>query len=875
MDRQESSKLNNYGVAAARPLINIVFSWSLEDVLNAHLYRNQVTKIPDTFSTVTSYMKSFIPSLVEETHADLLSSMMNLSQAPTLEILTVKTSKNHGPPKDLFYDVTCVGTYVPQVGDLIALTDIKPKCVDHLNGPRISYLIAYVHQSRDSNLSILSSKHIHTGRYTHIKSKTDTLFAVYLLNMTTTVRVWKALNSKGANTSLTKNLLQPQANSSQGRNSCSICFDNEKCYLSATFHAMCSDLNDSQKAAVLNCISLSKCNHRNTIKLIWGPPGTGKTKTVGMSLFAMVKLKCRTLTCAPTNIAVLEVTARVLRLVNQSLDYGKYGLGDIILFGNEQRMKIDDHDDLVDVFLDYRTKILAECFAPLSGWKHRLASMIDLLEDPKEKYAAYLREKRRRNNEDEEGDNTWMTMLKGVIMSLINGRNSTCDDDNDLMTFEEFVKEQFDSIGECLKICMVNLYTHLPTSCMSIKVVKDMITALDLLNSCKYLFDEVGFSNERMQLVCILRSLRAFSVPILTDEKEIGNFCLENACLICCTVSSSSKLYTKGMKPVEILMVDEAAQLKECESLIPLQLPGLRHAILIGDQRQLPAMVKSKISEKAVFGRSLFERLVQLGHEKLLLNVQYRMHPWISLFPNREFYNHRLLDGSNVNKKSYDKCFLSGKMYGCYSFINIANGKEEFDRGSSQKNMAEVAVVYEIVASLHREFTCTKKKVSVGVISPYKAQVDAIQARVRKYSANSGTSDFALSVRSVDGFQGGEEDVIIISTVRCNENGSVGFLSNRQRANVMLTRARYCLWILGNEPTLVKSGSIWKKVIVDAKKRKCFYNAGEDKDLSQALALALVDSSSFREVDPAEFLSKPLSSLSLTGEPQTPSSSYR
>ncbi|CAN6583043.1 unnamed protein product [Malus baccata var. baccata] len=661
MDRQmESNKLNNYGVAAARPLINIVFSWSHEDV----------TKFPETFSTVTSYMKSFIPSLVEETHADLLSSMMNLSQAPTLEILTVKTSKNHGPPKESFYDVTCVGTYVPQVGDLIALTDIKPKCVDHLNGPIISYLIAYVHQSRDSNLSALSSKNIDTGRYTHIKSKTDTLFAVHLMNMTTTVHVWKALNSKGANTSLTKNLLQPQANSSQGRNSCSICFDNEKCYLSATFRAMCSDLNDSQKAAVLNCISLSKCNHRNTIKLIWGPPGTGKTKT--------------------------------------SLDYGKFGLGDIILFGNEERMKIHDHDDLVDVFLDYRTKILAECFAPLRS---------------KGKYVLYLREKRRIYNEGEEGDNTWTTMLKGVIMSLINGRNSTNDDDNDLMTFEEFVDDKFDSIGECLKICMVNLYTHLPTSCMSIEVVKDMITALDLLNSCKYLFDEVGFSNERMQLV-------------VKDCKEIGNFCLENACLICCTVSSTSKLYTKGMKPVEILMVDEAAQLKECESLIPLQLPGLRHAILIGDERQLPAMVKSKISEKAVFGRSLFERLVQLG---------------------------------------------------CYSFINIANGKEEFDRGSSQKNMAEVAVVYEIVASLYREFTCTKKKVSVGVISPYKAQVDAIQAR---------------------------------------------------------------------------SESIWKKVIVDAKKRKCLYNAR--MDLSQALVAALVDSSSYREVDPAEFLSKPLSSLSPT-----------
>ena len=90
------------------------------------------------------------------------------------------------------------------------------------------------------------------------------------------------------------------------------------------------------------------------------------------------------------------------------------------------------------------------------------------------------------------------------------------------------------------------------------------------------------------------------------------------------------------------------------------------------------------------------------------------------------------------------------------------------------------------------EYTRTKKKVSVGVISPYKTQVNAIQERVREYSTGSiAGTDFSLSVRSVDGFQGGEEDVIIISTVRSNGNGSIGFLSNCQRANVVLTRARY------------------------------------------------------------------------------------
>ena len=88
------------------------------------------------------------------------------------------------------------------------------------------------------------------------------------------------------------------------------------------------------------------------------------------------------------------------------------------------------------------------------------------------------------------------------------------------------------------------------------------------------------------------------------------------------------------------------------------------------------------------------------------------------------------------------------------------------------------------------EVQCSKKRVRVGVISPYKAQVHAIiEALGGKYSSDA-KSDFSVSIRSVDGFQGGEEDVIIISTVRSNGTGYVGFLSNFQRANVAITRAR-------------------------------------------------------------------------------------
>ncbi|OAY72239.1 Helicase SEN1, partial [Ananas comosus] len=107
------------------------------------------------------------------------------------------------------------------------------------------------------------------------------------------------------------------------------------------------------------------------------------------------------------------------------------------------------------------------------------------------------------------------------------------------------------------------------------------------------------------------------------------------------------------------------------------------------------------------------------------------------------------------------------------------------------------------------------RKLGVGVISPYTAQVKAIQEKLgRMYEMYDG---FSVKVKSVDGFQGGEEDVIIISTVR------------------------HCLWVLGNGPTLTKSESIWQKLVDDAKNRGCFFNANEDKDLADAVIKAFVE----------------------------------
>ena len=98
----------------------------------------------------------------------------------------------------------------------------------------------------------------------------------------------------------------------------------------------------------------------------------------------------------------------------------------------------------------------------------------------------------------------------------------------------------------------------------------------------------------------------------------------------------------------------------------------------------------------------MFERLVSLGHRKHLLNLQYRMHPSISLFPNQEFYYNQISDAPNVKERSYKRCFLQGDMYGSYSFINVAYGKEEQSNSLSTRNMVEVVAVSEIVAKLFK-----------------------------------------------------------------------------------------------------------------------------------------------------------------------------
>ena len=396
-------------------------------------------------------------------------------------------------------------------------------------------------------------------------------------------------------------------------------------------------LNKSQEDAVLSCINAGECCHQNTVKLIWGPPGTGKTKTVGFLLCALFQMKCRTLTCAPTNIAVVEVAARVRRSLVEIVGFETYGVGDIVLFGNQERMKIDERNDVLDVFLDYRVEILQQCF---SDWSNNLTSMINLLENPEELHSFYLLENLLLQNDKEENtdepekeiksckdkklkdkkkrnrtkkkNSAWSKEKEAEVEDDHYKKSENSEEKSDSLTLEEFVLERFKSINEKLKFCITSLYTHLPTSCLPLKLVKNMIRALDLLKSLEALLFSVNvineglnhilqeseneFNNTRRECVNTLRTLpHEFPGQNFSNGMSIRKFCLSNACLLFCTASGAIRLHIKNMAKLQCVVIDEAAQLKECESAIPLQLKGLHHAVLVGDERQLSAMVNSQV----------------------------------------------------------------------------------------------------------------------------------------------------------------------------------------------------------------------------------------------------------------------------------------
>ncbi|KAI6223741.1 Regulator of nonsense transcripts 1 [Aphelenchoides fujianensis] len=264
------------------------------------------------------------------------------------------------------------------------------------------------------------------------------------------------------------------------------------------------------------------------------------------------------------------------------------------------------------------------------------------------------------------------------------------------------------------------------------------------------------------------------------------------------------------------VLIDESTQAAEPEIIVPV-LKGARQLVLVGDhcQVKLGPVVMSKQASAAGFAKSLVERLIMLGNRPFRLQVQYRMHPALSVFPSNVFYEGSLQNGTNACLHDIDWRFPTPDKPMMFWHCN---GQEEISpSGTSFLNRAEATAVEKITT---RFLKAGVRPEQIGIITPYEGQ----RAFLVQYMQLQGTLHSklyaAVEVANVDAFQGREKDLIIVTCVRSNSAGGIGFLNDPRRLNVALTRAKYGLILIGNAHILARQ-TLWHSLISMMRDRGC------------------------------------------------------
>ena len=292
-------------------------------------------------------------------------------------------------------------------------------------------------------------------------------------------------------------------------------------------------------------------------------------------------------------------------------------------------------------------------------------------------------------------------------------------------------------------------------------------------------------------------------------EVRIHNELFSEARVIACTLVGSSNRLLDGQK-FGTLFIDEAAQALEAACWIPIR--RVSRVIFAGDHCQLPPTIKSYEALKGGLGKTLMERIVENKPEVVtLLKMQYRMNEEIMRFSSDWFYNNQVESAPDVKFRSILDLDIPMTWVDTSQFVFPEDSgisfKEEFvgeSFGRINKAEAELTMLalQQYFEKIGKE-RILQERIDVGVISPYRAQVQYLRRQLKAREFFKPYREL-ISVNTVDGFQGQERDIILISLVRANDEGQIGFLRDLRRMNVAITRARMKLIILGDASTLTR-----------------------------------------------------------------------
>ena len=567
-----------------------------------------------------------------------------------------------------------------------------------------------------------------------------------------------------------------------------------------------SNLNVGQLQAIDEVL-----NSKENINLIQGPPGTGKSHTLVALLKILLKEQksddnTKILICTPSNKVLDDIIRKVAKEIPM-YNYFDYNENFKIIESGQEPIKMLRLGSLKDsedsTALNINIERLVNVYGKISNASGGSSKITSKMETMKSQMDFIYRELARidRNNVDNFNERTYINRLKAIKFKLEKLSKEKVELENAIFSHQSELNK------------LKNIKTDLKIEEKKLKANEEVYEydeeIIELLRGTR--FDLVKDTITLESIAKMKYNLIEKHIHMLERTKNMNVFSsrvdfIKDARVIFSTLNStgSPEFYNPPLE-VSHCIVDEATQ-----STMPELLVALKHLegklVLIGDHKQLPATTFHKKSREWNYNRSFFELLVKRQYHINVLNQQFRMKPSLAKFSSLKFYNKKLTHADSVKCDTYIpnecKTFLSSFMnQKPLSFLDVI-GKSVF-LNKSYYNIQEVRVVMYLLRQI-------PKRLNVGVIAPYSQQVNKINERLMgKFR------DRNIEVNSIDGFQGKEKDIIIISCVKSSNNDKIiglGFLEDERRLNVAITRAKYAVIVVGNSQTLCTNDT-WSEFI--------------------------------------------------------------
>ena len=329
----------------------------------------------------------------------------------------------------------------------------------------------------------------------------------------------------------------------------------------------------------------------------------------------------------------------------------------------------------------------------------------------------------------------------------------------------------------------------------------------------------------------------------ISESNELEEFYIKNASIIVGTcIGVISDPYVRDTT-FDYVIVDEAAKATLPEIMVPLV--RARKAILVGDHKQLPP-VFDRNALKDSFQSAQITELQNTGFGKLFdilpdncketLSTQYRMHPAIGDLISLLFYDGKVQNGVKASERTTGLPMLNGCAITWLSTSNSGANRFEQPVGHQRGyiNHLEVTVIQKCLQKLNQEIAEQRETYSIGIITPYRAQLELIRNRLKQIPL----SNIEVDINTVDAFQGSQRDIIIYSTVRSSKQQRIGFLKEEPRLNVAFSRAKRALIIVGDQKFLRNShipGNRFPHVINYMREHPEFCQEIDEKEFTNAV----------------------------------------